>query len=552
MSVVTDRCRRAIAAAFGATIFVAAWVVAATAADTAVTIKGLVFLPQAEDVRPGGVPEPVGQIDASRVPALADPGAQTEIRRYLGLPVSEILIGSLRAAVGKHYSEIGRPFVSVLVPKQDVTDGVIQVVVLEARLGGVTLEGDRWFSPDQYLGSFRLKPGDPIDNRTLQADLDWINRNQYRRVTTLAAAGAQTGSTDLTLRTQEQFPLSVTSGADNTGNFGTGLYRLYTGFDWGDALWRGDDFNYRFTSSAEMRLLRQHSFSYTSYLPWRDTLTLSGAIVETSEASGGSAVTTDGRNDYASLRYQSPLPNWGMLTQSVSVGYDFKSSNNNILFGGSSVFPTTTEVDQFLGIYSGQLPDELGSTGVTLTLVGSPGGLTAQNTTAAFGTQQAGATANYLYGSVVVDRLTNVSPSLSWYARGTLQLSDATLLPSEQMPFGGPQSNRGAVTAGATRDNGFQLINELRAPALTPALPHAFGLEGENDQLVPFLFLDYGAGWNHLTHSSSWMEMTTIGPGFSYQFSRFGTIRFTYGFPLQLVGHTAPILRPQFSATFTF
>ncbi len=119
------------------------------------------------------------------------------------------------------------------------------------------------------------------------------------------------------------------------------------------------------------------------------------------------------------------------------------------------------------------------------------------------------------------------------------------------MAFGGPQSNRGAVTAGATRDNGLQLMNELRAPAFALGLPRALGLD-DDDPFVPFLFVDYGAGWNHLAHTSSWMELTSTGPGFSYQFSRFGAIRFTYAFPLQRVGHTAPILRPQFTATFTF
>src|SRR6185437_3443138 len=69
------------------------------AAAAHVAIKGIVFVPNPHGVVPGGVPEPAGQIDASRVPTLTDPAAQAKIRKYLGLPVSEILLGSLRAAV---------------------------------------------------------------------------------------------------------------------------------------------------------------------------------------------------------------------------------------------------------------------------------------------------------------------------------------------------------------------------------------------------------------------------------------------------------------------
>ncbi len=518
-------------------------------------IKGIVILPRAEDIVAKGVPAPASQLDASRVPALTAPAAQEALRRYIGLPMRQVLLDSLRAAIGQYYSSINRPFVSVAIPKQDVTDGVVQVVVIEGRVGKLALDGNRWFDDRQYLDDVRLKQGDPIDNAALQSDLDWINRNPYRHATVAASAGAQPGDTDLALQAQDRFPVSVSAGIDNTGNSSTGLYRAWTSLDWGNAFWRGDDFNYRFTTNPEdPRLLKEHSFAYTTYLPWRDTLNLSGSIVD-SDTQGDSQIETAGHDDYASLRYQHSLPGFGALTQGVTFGYDFKSTNNNILFGGISIFPSTTEIDQFLGIYNASLPDAFGSTSLVVTLVGSPGGLTELNNTATFQTQQAGARADYIYGNGALERLTNLPYGVTWDAKALYQLSNGILLPSEQLSFGGPAANRGFVTAGATRDEGFQMTHELRAPAIQPNLPRLFGAEGWGDRFVPFVFFDYGIGWNHAAPGTSndlWLSEMTIGPGFTYQLDRYLAMRFTYGLPLQRVGFTGDTLRSQFSVTLTY
>ncbi len=525
-------------------------VAAPAAADP--TIKGFVFVPQAANLQSGGVPEPAGQIDTSGVPALDDPAITSIIQRYIGLPIANVLLDSLRTAIGKHYHAIGRPFVNVVVPKQDVTNGVLQIVVIEGRVGQVKVEGNEWFDEEQYRRNLHLEPGGPIDNNALQADIDWINRNQYRKATVIASEGVGPGATNITIRTEEQFPLSVTSGIDNSGNAGTGLYRIYTGLDWGNALWRGDSFNYRFTTTPEIRPLYQHALSYTTDLPWRDTLTLSLSIIDSNSATSGSPIGSSGHTVNAGLRYQVPLPAWGTTTHSLTFGYDFKSTNNNTLFGGTSVFATTTEVNQFVGLYSAQRPDAWGSTGLTLQLVGSPGGLSALNNTATFQTQQANADASYIYGSIGVERTTTVVPVITWFTKATLQLSNATLLPSEQMAFGGASSNRGFVTSGVTRDNGIHLINEFRAPTLGAAIARAVGLDSETHPFVPFLFVDYGAGWNHRDSSGSWVAMTTIGPGFSLQLTRHASFRFTYGIPVQKVGPTGRELLSQFSVSTIF
>ena len=73
------------------------------------------------------------------------------------------------------------------------------------------------------------------------------------------------------------------------------------------------------------------------------------------------------------------------------------------------------------------------------------------------------------------------------------------------------------------------------------------------DELVPFLFVDYGAGWNHrdVDGSSSWLMLSSIGPGVSWQIQRYLSARFTWGIPLQRQGGVGPLLGPQFGVQLT-
>lgn len=525
-----------------------------TAAEAPPPLREVVLLPAPQQLVRTGLPAPVSpRIDASRVPAIPQDVADRILGPDLGKPITIKLMGELRQALQAYFQSIHRPFVSVDVPPQIIDSGVVQAVVLEATLGKVTVQGDKWFSSSQYLDALHVRPGMTIDDAQLNDDINWLNRNQYRQATIVALPGQAIGTTDLIVRTTEQFPFTVTGGVSNTGTQATNLYRLNSGVDWGNAFWRGDDLNFNVSTSPDAYLVRQYSLSYTSYLPWRDIFSIQGSL-STSHPPSGSIIGNTGLTGIVSLRYTHILPAFGDYTHDIILGYDFKSTNNNLLFGGFSIFNTTSEIDQFTLGYGGQLPDRFGSTSFELDLVLSPGGLTPDNTDAAFSAQQAGATANYAYAHLTAERLTNLPRGFTWDLRGTAQLSDATLLPSEQVIFGGYASVRGFEEQGATRDNGVLVENELRAPPFQTGLPALLGAKRVPDQLVPFLFFDFGAGWNHRNFDgeASWIELSSVGPGVTWQVGRYWSSRFTWGIPLQRYGRVGPLLGPQFSVQATF
>ena len=294
--------------------------------------------------------------------------------------------------------------------------------------------------------------------------------------------------------------------------------------------------------------------SYTAYLPWRDWITISAvnAVVrgETSDVPNGSSM--NGHVDILSFRYAIALASSAGLTHHIELGYDFKTTNSNVLTGGNAVFPTTSELDQFVLGYTAQATDKLGQTAVIAELTGSPGNLTGRNTQSALDSQQPGASPSYVYGRLSIERLTNLPSDRVLVTRLTAQYSSANLLPSEQQEFGGIRSIRGFVELGATRDQGILMQNEFRlAPVPLDLSPYQTAPE----TLVPFVFLDLGAGRNHLDLAGfqrSWLEMVSVGPGLTWQFARNAALRLNWGFPLVRNGHTGPFLGPQFGIQAAF
>jgi hemolysin activation/secretion protein len=533
-----------------------AWAQPAPAASTAPApiLRGLVLLDSPKALKPDGWPAAATpDVDAARTPEIAAADARSLLSPYLGKPIDREVLGKMRKSLLDYFAARKQPFVSVIVPAQTADNGVVQVEVLVGRLGKLSVTGNKYFAASEYTDALHLQPGETIDGETLDADVDWINTNPFRHATVVAEPGKDVGTTDLTIRAQDSRPLTVRAGVDNTGTSSTSLYRVNAGVEWGDAFGRGDDASLNYTTSPDFYTVREYSGGYTFNLPWRDMLSLQASYATTSPPHG-SIVGNAGVNAQVSLRYTTNLPSAGPVKQSLVLGYDFKSTNNNLLFGGFSVFSTTSEVDQFLLGYRGQESDRLGTTSFGLDVVASPGGLTAGNNDAALSAQQAGAKARYLYGRLTADRLTPLPGGLSWDLRGTFQLTNTPLLPSEQLTLGGYTSVRGFEEQAATRDQGVLLESELRLKPISTNLSRLVGFDGLGDQLTPFVFTDYGWGWNRrpIAGLTSSVKLAGLGPGFTWQAGPNLSVRFSYGFPIVGRDEAAPKLGPQFGVQLSY
>src|ERR1700722_2682739 len=152
-------------------------------------------------------PFPVVGIKIDDLPLLDQPDLRAKLTPFLNKQITFGDLQKIQQLIVAWYRDHNRPFVDVTFPEQDISGGVVQVIVTEFHLGQVRVEGNKWFSSDLLSSQVRISPGDPIDNSRLQEDLDRLNQNPFRQVAIVAEKSDTPGDTDLVLKTQDQFPL---------------------------------------------------------------------------------------------------------------------------------------------------------------------------------------------------------------------------------------------------------------------------------------------------------------------------------------------------------
>ena len=523
-------------------------------------LEGLRFVPSIGDVVKAGVH--VTGLDVAAVPGLKDGEIRQRLAAYIGRPLTLGDLHAIQQAVIGWYRAQHRPLVDVAVPQQDVSTGTVQIVVTRFALGKVEARGNRWFSTAIIRDGITQKTGAPLDLVRLKHDLDWLNRNPFRRVDVQLEKGREIGTTDVIVQTQDRLPLRVFAGLDNTGTRATGLTRWSLGFNYGNLFGLDQQISYQFTASDDLvhhldagsARFMAHAISWVAPLPWHDLIEIFGSYVRQKPDIGPFFGQT-GHSGQASIRYIHPLDGPGWLSHELRAGFDFKTTDNNLDFGGIQIFAATQEVDQFSLTYAATEIDSAGVTTLQNDLIYSPGGLTGANTNAAFalsGTSYAKAA--YLYDTISLTRATRLPFGASWLMRAKAQWANGNLLPSEQLGAGGEDSVRGYDTRIANGSEGYLLSQELRSPPFSPT-GLIFGSDGIGDTMQLLAFWDYANVFDPHTQPKSpdRIQLSSVGAGVHYTINRFVDVAFDYGWQLdKLPGASSRHSRANIAITISY
>ncbi|SAK58006.1 surface antigen (D15) [Caballeronia catudaia] len=512
-------------------------------------LRGIAFVrPDASSPMQSGAN---GAITSSGVPLLTPEfldGFSQDLHKLLTFA----RLAGIRRAVVQRYRDAGQPLVDVYVPEQDVSNGVVTIAVAEFRAGRVMPKGNRYFSDALLMREMPLASGEPIREADVASGLALLNANPYRRVDVVYAPGAALNTTDVVLQTEDRFPFRIYGGYNNDGVRDLGRDRILAGFDYGNLFGIDARIGYQMTASNDLlsgnpdiegrpdrpRYIA-HAFNVVAPLPWLDRVELFGVFAESTPRLPDSYGQT-GLSSQISFRYDwrlPPLDNAGAWQQQVQIGYDFKRSNNDLEFGGFQVFNANTHIHQFVFAYDLLRSDASGDTHLNASLFVSPGYFDSNSNDAAYDAARLGATPRYQYMQLSAQRDMPLGKSgFSVSARGLVQWTGSTLLPSEELGLGGDATVRGYEPYSAQGDRGWNVQTELRAPAISAGIA----------AMQPFMFFDAGHVWNRIPEFGEVnnASLAGVGVGIRVQVGRFVSFRGTYGFPLKAVvpnGSKAPV-----------
>lgn len=446
-----------------------------------------------------------------------------------------------------------RPVVDALVPEQNISSGTLQVLVLVGQLGKVSTENNKYFESNLLMRNIRTQPGDSILGSRLMEDLRWINQNPFRQTDLVYTQGDHFGETDIILRTADRYPLRVYTGYENSGTPLTGHNRWLAGINWGAAFGFDHLLNYQFTTNEVTKRLQAHSFSYFIPLDWRHKLWFFGSY-STSEADLPAPLELKGKSWRVSTRYMIPFRTGQRFEHEITLGYDLMDNSNDLIFANRVVSNTPTTVSQFMSAYGVTIYDSYGYTKLNAAVRYSPGDFNNNNTDRAFRASRANARANYLYARFEGERGTRLPLDFTWVMKARGQLSNANLVASEQLSFGGVNSVRGYETNEVNADEGIITTQELHAPSFSPL--HSFAQSKTEDNFTAFFFWDYGYTANRklLPNEPRHIQLSSIGPGIRYSYGAYLSATLDWGFQLKDSGNSpnGKNSRAEFSITASY
>ncbi|HSI86224.1 MAG: ShlB/FhaC/HecB family hemolysin secretion/activation protein [Candidatus Methylacidiphilales bacterium] len=506
-----------------------------TEPDTGPPIKGLVIVADPKAVKMSGTPKSkgvqisgLGAIDADAVADL-----RKKLEPFIGKPLNIARLRVVTNTIVRFYRDKNLPVTDASLPPQEVKGEVVQILVLEGRLGTVRAEGNKWFNSKMLENQIRIKSGSYIRGDTLQADINWLNSNPFREVEPSVSKGANFGETDLILKTKDRFPVRFYAGFEDTGTDLTGDERYITGFNWGNVFGLDHQFNYQFTTSGDFNLLTAHSASYLAPLPWRHKLLLYGTYAESGSDSPDPSLDINGITWQAGGRYIIPLPNLVRNFQhEVQLGFDFKQTNNDLDFGGENVFDTTIDVTEFVFTYNASYTDPYGISSLSANVLYSPGGLTDNSNDKQYQETRAGADADFAYAKFNLSRNTRLPWNFSFITSATWQVASGNLVQIEQLGLGGFNTVRGYDEREANGDEGWIVNLELRSPPISPL--RLCGVKGVQDQLQFLAFMDMGSVSNIelLPGEDPHIDERSVGVGVRYTVNPYLSLRFDYGWQM--------------------
>ncbi len=499
---------------------------------------------------------------------------QEELKKNLGKPNTEENAQTVSASVLEFFrTRLFRPLVVTEVETRE--QGVLVIRYLEASLDedGVVVTGNKWTDTKRLVAVYRdygVKEGEPVVETKVSAATAWLNSTQFRTVQPVYEAGETEGTSRVRIEVKDRFPFKPVVSVSNSGTENTGLFRFSGGVLIGDTplpgIWMsGHQMSLQYTTN-EHATMDAFSGSYSIPTRWSlpeaapITVNLSGSIVQMQPemATGFEAFSSQSQLYTHSAAVVAPWKvietNTLEVSPSTKIGFDWKSYNSDMEFGGTSIYSTSPEIFQFWLDQSVTVRDPYGATTLGIKGVYSPGGFTDKNSDATYQAVQSGTSAEFWVLQGGVERLQRLPWSMSLRVKLDYQYTDCNLLPSEEISFGGAMVGRGYDLDIYQGDSGATGFVEILSPSWSLG---RFGGSNFTFQMVGFL--DWAWLYNQLAadlYEDAWQEGLSAGVGPRFQWGDRMSAKLDLGIPLLDTGTDEPddwfVRKVKFSVSFAY
>ena len=405
---------------------------------------------------------------------LADVEIERAVYPSLGPGKTAADVEQARAALEAAYQQSGYLSVSVVVPEQSVTEGIIRLQVIEGQVERLKVSGNRYTSrSDLHAEVPELAPGMVPHFPTMQAELAQASRSPDRRVTPLLRPGVRPGTMEVEIAVEDELPLHGNIELNNRQSPDTSLLRLEAGIRYGNLFQKQHSagLNYVVAPESPDEVSVLAGF-YNAPLSATRSVSM---FVQHSNSNIASAVGSNvvGKGTTLGARFSQTLPQPAGISgffHSLSLGADFKdlAETQNALGADRKETPLRYMplVAQYTFSRFGDSGEFTGNLGLVVNINGNSREVDCQGAQLdQFACRRAYARPGF---SIVRGDLGYSHRLFGWETSAKLdfQISSQPLVSPEQILAGGMDSVRGYYEGESAGDAGWRLRAEIKTPAL--------------------------------------------------------------------------------------
>ncbi|PTB22842.1 hypothetical protein C9I57_01120 [Trinickia symbiotica] len=456
-------------------------------------------------------------------------------------------VNAARDALQKVYQDKGYQSVVVELPQQQVKNGVILLQVVEAKVGRLRVEGEKYNSPQIIRDAVpALAEGTVPDFNQAQQQLTDLNRSPDRQVIPVLKPGAMPQTVDVDLKVDDHSPWHGTFELNNDNSPGTSVLRTSATLSYSNLWQLGHVITGTYLVAPQHPDdARVYSFSYLAPLKDSHWSLLATVLHSDSNVASVGGTNVLGKGTTFGLTAIYALPSTDTYAHSVSIEIDRKHYDEDVSIAGQGASSAPLTYVPVTLSYNGQLNLKQSQTSFSASMTTNIRGI--GSSWAAWDNKRYNANPDFIYGKFDVNHTQNFMNDMQANAHVTAQMANEPLVSSEQFAAGGMTNVRGYMQAEDTADSGVIGSLELRSPSLAKFIGGAVG--SRINEWRFHAFVDAAHLWllSPLPEQTATFNLLSVGFGTRVQLQKYASADFEAGWPLK-----AGVYTRQYSPRFDF
>jgi len=444
-------------------------------------------------------------------------------------------------ALEKAYHDHGYTTVQVVLPEQELANGVVRLNVNETRIGHIKIEGNKFFDESNIRRSIpALHEGQAPDINEVSRSLKLANESPAKKVNLQLRSSEQDNEIDAKLAVTDEKPWKVGLSFDNTGDEHTGRFRAGVLFQDADIFNRDQLLTLQYiTSSSQPDHVSIFGMGYR--IPFYGTgssIDFTGAYSNVNSGTlsvASSALQVSGQGTILGMHYNQNLTRIGNYEHKLTLGLDYRAYINNVAFGSIQLGNNVT-VHPLSLTYAGTWTLDKTNAGFYLGVSRNLPGLGEgdRDTAEYFEKVRDGAPVGYNIVKTGANFLYTFGSD--WQTRAVVngQYTANPLVPGEQFGLGGATSVRGFDERVIADDRGVSGSVEL----YTPNLARLVSMNAVQCRALVFYDMGYISETNPLPGETPNYTIAGIGPGVRMTDGKYFTLSTDYGFVVEPLAGT--------------